>query len=490
MQKKYIYLILLAAFLFGVSFPPLPTGFAAYFGLVPLIFALKGKKESQAFLLGYIYGLVSAILVIWWVAEVTFPGMLGACIILGIYTGILSFIFAFISKKNHTLAVLSLPFLWVFMEYIRSISEFNFPWLNLAYTQTYYLPLVQYASILGSFGVSFWVVLINIVIYFIIYKFSAKRLIIGIIALIILIGVPLFYGIREMREDLEGDEIKIALLQGNVDPYRKWDKEFKQMNKKIYFDLLDQLDYDGLDLIVLPETATASYISRDRRFLSVLHQIADSLDIPIITGSLDYKKKEPKDYIYYNAAALVTPGERDLKFFYKTRLVPFSEHIPFEENVKCFQKFDFGQGNFTPGKDLTIFSIPEGDFCCIICYEVLFGDLVRKFVLKGADFVVNITNDGWFGITSGPYQHARTGVIRAIENRVSIARAANTGFSLFIDPYGRVIRSTKLNELGYIIDNIPLRTEKTFYTKHGDLIAFICLGYIPILLLISLFLKG
>ncbi|MBN1755276.1 apolipoprotein N-acyltransferase [bacterium] len=489
MNKKSILLIIFSGILFGLAFPPLQLGFLAYFALIPLLFALANKTKGQGFILGYLFGLIRTLLLIWWVSIVTFWGMIGACILLGVFTGFFGMVYSWIYGKNKTVAFFSVPFLWVAMEYALSVGEISFPWLNIAYSQSYYLPLIQFADILGSLGVSFWLVIINLVIFYAISKFSLKRLVLAVILLILLFGFPLYYGYQEMQRELEGESLRIALLQGNVDPYRKWDKEFKARNMEIYLEMIGELDKSGLDLIVLPETATASYIAHDRRFRRRLHELTDSLNIPILTGTLDYKAKSDGQNIYYNASALFLPRSRIIKFFYKTILVPFSEHLPFEEQLRVLKKIDAGQGNFTPGNKLVVFEIPAGRFCTPICFEAAFEDLIREFVNRGAEFMVTITNDGWFGVSSGPYQHARISVFRAIENRIPVARAANTGISLFIDPLGRVLKASKLNEKTAIIADIPTTDKTTFFTRHGQIVPWISVLYAQCVLLWALLFK-
>lgn len=165
----------------------------------------------------------------------------------------------------------------------------------------------------------------------------------------------------------------------------------------------------------------------------------------------------------------------------KINLVPFSEKLPFDEVLGISDRFQFGQSDFSNGEDLTIFEIPEGRFATLICFESVYPALVRDFVNRGAEFLVNITNDGWFGKTHGPFQHAQIAVFRAIENRIAIARCANTGVSMFIDPYGRIKQATKIWVRETVIGTIPLKREgsvswgaRTFYTTYGDWFAILC----------------
>jgi apolipoprotein N-acyltransferase len=184
-MKGNLKLVLLSAFLISLAYPPLPLGFLAYFSLVPLIFALENETPKNAFKLGYLFGLVSNLLLLYWIAWPIFLGyyilLLAASVailILSFYSAILTFFYGLIQRRWKAKAVFVLPFLWVGMEYLRSLGEVAFPWLNLSYTQTKYLNLIQYASLTGAYGVSFWIVCLNVILYFYAKSYlSTKKLI-------------------------------------------------------------------------------------------------------------------------------------------------------------------------------------------------------------------------------------------------------------------------------------------------------------------------
>ena len=185
----------------------------------------------------------------------------------------------------------------------------------------------------------------------------------------------------------------------------------------------------------------------------------------------------------YNSAFLFSPGETTLQRYNKINLVPISERVPFRDALpflgrikwEVLETGDWGQAFFSRGKEWTVFRHPKGAFSVLICFESIFPDLVRKFVRRGARFLVNITNDAWFGRSSAPYQHARAVVFRAVENRIAIARSANTGVSMFVDPYGRTFQTTGIFHPALLIGSLPLRTEETFYTRYGNLFSLGCI---------------
>ncbi len=152
----------------------------------------------------------------------------------------------------------------------------------------------------------------------------------------------------------------------------------------------------------------------------------------------------------------------------KIKLVPFGEAIPFETVIPFLKKVDFGEADFWPGSERVIFEHANGDFSALICYESIFPRLARQFVVGGAELLVNVTNDVWYGRTSMPFQHASMAVMRAIENRRSLARSANSGVSMMVDPHGRVLSRLGIFEEGFLVENLPVVSSRTFYSTYGD----------------------
>ena len=226
------------------------------------------------------------------------------------------------------------------------------------------------------------------------------------------------------------------------------------------------------DLIILPESALLCYLDHRSYLKEQVFSWVDSLKVPIILGSLDWQRA-PKgslyDYLVYNTAFNVDPGSHDMKRYYKIKLVPFSETLPFEGKIPVLSRVNLGEADFQRGKENTVFSIGKKIFAApLICYEIIYPDFVRQRVKSGANLIVNITNDGWFGKSSGPFQHAMMSRMRSIENGVTLARCANSGFSMFVDPYGRILGQTGLFTREILSKNIPIQKVPSFYNQHGD----------------------
>ncbi|RKY79243.1 apolipoprotein N-acyltransferase [candidate division KSB1 bacterium] len=491
---KNIALSLLTALLLTFAFPPYQLGFLAYWGLVPFFYLLKNKTIKDALKWGYITGLFFNLMSLYWIAWTTIPGTLAAILVLAFYFAFYAWTHVQLQKKLGKNFIFLLPFLWVSIEYVRSLGVLGFPWNSLAYTQSYYLSLIQYVSFTGVYGVSFWVVWINVVLFHILEnKRSFRTLIWSLLLLIFLFFLPWVYGkLTIPPADEFQEKIQAALIQGNVDPLRKWDEAFLAENFDIYERLTRKAANYKPDLIVWPETATACFLRCEPEYSIRIRHLVDSLKTPLLTGSPDYEFVTRTEYETYNAIFLFLPFCSQIQRYFKIHLVPFGERVPFEDVIPFLNKFleslNMGVGDFSPGKKLVLFHMPypkskvetdctgsSGDrllFAGVVCFESIFPGLVRKFINRGARFLVIVTNDAWFGTTSELAHHAQIAVFRAIENRIGVARCANTGISMFIDPYGRVSKKTQINTEAYIVGDVPLRTEKTFYTQHGDVFTY------------------
>ncbi|MGB2698342.1 MAG: apolipoprotein N-acyltransferase [Candidatus Zixiibacteriota bacterium] len=476
-RKAYIF-ALISAILFCLTFPPLPLGFLAYFSLVFLFFAMENKRDWHAFKLGYIWGLITNSLLLFWIAYAAPIAILGAVLailILSLYPAFLFLLFNQVQKKLKTKAIFFFPFLWVGMEYLRSLGEIGFPWLNIAHTQTYYLELIQYASFTGVWGISFWVILLNVLVFLVIKNYeNLKRFSMGAFVFLLFLIIPYIHGRSVIPDSIQKNDIRVALLQGNIPPNIKWHPDSLDYNFRVYTKMTQQAAEKNVDLIIWPETASPCYLTHEPLYYHLVQSLAESLNTHLIMGSNEYKILGYLKYVYYNSAFFFTPGYHFPEAHYKLQLVPFSERVPFSDRVHVLDKIELGTADFSPGQEYVIFEHPKGEFATLICFEIIFPDLVRKFVKRDAEFLVNITNDAWFGKTHGPFQHARIAIFRAIENRISIARCANTGISMFVDPYGRISHSTSLFDRKIVVGVISKREEKTFYSTYGDWFALGC----------------
>ena len=491
-------LVILSALLLSFAFPPYHLGFMAFFGFVPVFYLLEGISPRSAFKWGYLWGVFFHIANLYWIGTITISGAIGAILFLALYFAFFMYLAAIFREYLGNKAIIWYPFLWLFIEFVRSLGVLGFPWSSMGYTQTYYVTFIQFATVTGVFGVSFWILLINTCVYLLLkhWKNWQKSLLYaGLLA--ILVFLPWFYGKMTIpKKEKFKQKIEVALIQGNIDPLAKWDEAFLAKNFRIYTHLTHEVLKDSsIDLVIWPETATACYLRSRPEYLEKITNLVDSSSVALLTGTPDYQFVKKGTYNAYNAIFLILPNFRGIQYYYKMRLVPFGEKVPLSEKFPFLEKWldalQTGVGNFTPGKENNLFELPgtylkkrgitevksQLSFAGVVCYESIFQDEVRKFVKKGAKFLVIVTNDAWFGKSAAPYHHAQIAVFRAVENRVSVARCANTGVSMIIDPYGHVVTQTELfkQEIakGPII---VLQSKKTFFTKHGDIFAYMMAG--------------
>ncbi len=491
MRKELIF-SLLSSVLLSLSFPPLKLGFLAYVALVPFFLLLENKNYKETIRWGFLTGLFINIGTLWWINLVTVPGAIAAILYLPIYMIIYAVLHNFLRKRlSEKYFYWCIPFLWTGVEYLRSLGVLGFPWSSLAYTQSYYLSLIQYVSITSVYGVSFWVATINVIILLILKNFSDyKKVLIYFIVLILLLVIPWIYGalIIPGEQKAPEEDIRVGLIQGNIDPYIKWSDEFVEENWRIYNELTLEAAKLKPQLIIWPETAVPDYLRISNLYLPNIRELLSKIKLPLITGAPDYQYLPNQTYLTFNAVFLLTPDRISFQIYHKIHLVPFGERVPFTETFPFLKNFleslEMGEGNFSPGNEVVSFSVPltpqddewksgrmKRDYIkvpVVICFESLFPELVRGFILKGADILVIITNDAWFKRSAAPYHHAQMAVFRAIENRISIARCANTGISMFVDPYGRTLKSSSIFRKLYLVHDIPLRKETTFFTRHGN----------------------
>ncbi|MCX5719387.1 MAG: apolipoprotein N-acyltransferase, partial [Nitrospirae bacterium] len=230
-------------------------------------------------------------------------------------------------------------------------------------------------------------------------------------------------------------------------------------------------------LIVWPETAVPYYFNTDREHTKQLFDLQNQLNVSLLFGAVVVKENKEGRNPLTNSAVLLTKDGRVSYLYDKIHLVPFGEYVPLRKFLFFMDKLVAGVGDYVKGTYYLRAETSYGGFATLICYEIIFPGLVRKFYVKGGDFIVNITNDAWFGKTTGPYQHFSMAVFRAIENRKPLIRAANTGISGFIDSNGRIHSKTSLFQTAVLIQDFKTDSTKSFYTKYGDLFSFLCIVF-------------
>jgi len=484
--KDFLFCVL-SSLLLVFSFPNFNLWPLAWVGFVPLFFALNNKSQKETFFLFFITGIIFWSGIIYWLVHVTFFGTIILILYLALYFAIFGLIIRPCTKHSTPYALLFIPSAWVLLEYLRAHLMTGFPWALLGYSQYLNLPVIQIADITGAWGVSFLLMFINVAIGEIIWSVIGGlrvRLKIIIIWAALLLSLTLYYGyFRLSGRPMPGSQhpILISVVQGNIPQELKWLPDAKERILDKYAKITEEAARTKPSLIVWPEASSPGFLGEDPVTFQHIFSLASDIKIPILLGCVvsDYGR-------YFNSALLVDASGQIIGRYDKLHLVPFGEYIPLKK-IFPFLETVVPIGDIQRGKEYTIFEIPNlkpgipSKFAVLICFEDLFCDISREFVKKGAGFLLNITNDAWYKKTSAPYQHLQASVFRAVENRVYLARAANTGVSAFINPYGKVIARLKdalgqdIFVGGYLTGQISIfPSVGTFYNRYGDVFVFIC----------------
>jgi len=376
------------------------------------------------------------------------------------------------------------PVIWVTLEVLRTYALTGFPWGLLGYSQYKFLMLIQIADITGVYGISFLVASINGAIFDLVLHWPEKQrrmplfgqwpLTVGLFSLAAAMVFVIFYGMWELRENEHGQMIKVSVIQGNIEQEQKWEAKSQRKIIDIYKRLTIKAMEDSPQLIIWPETAVPFIFGKDEALTTDIKEFQKTISIPLLFGSVLIKGIKDNKYQLSNSAVLLSDGNV-LSTYDKRHLVPYGEYVPLRKIFPFIEKLVIGIGDFIPGQEYIIMNNPPARISTPICYEIIFPGMVRKFVNYGANLIVTVTNDAWFGRTSAPYQHFFMAVLRAVENRVPVARAANTGISGFIDAKGRIVKKSDIFVEAVLTENISIGFQKSFYSKYGDLFAFFCI---------------
>ena len=486
-MKRYIsrlnnwQLAISSGILIGISYHPIHLGFLAYFGFLPIFHSWYINKSKKNIVSGYLFGFVYNLISNYWMATnsgaesiVVIFSLLAATIYLSIFWALAGAAIGFIEKPSYRLLIL--PFLIVTIEYIRSFGPLGFSMGNLAITQMDFLPLLQYIEYAGTYIIAFWIILVNVLIYYhlFIHNFSKQELKLIFITTILIIGFG-WTKIHTSRNQENTTELSIAVIQPNLDPNEKWDKSTRELT----INIMDSLHRKAIDLdpdiILFPETALPAYLRINNKVRNRLQNIVDQSNIPILIGTVDRRFDNKGKKLFYNSSMYICPDKNYLMYD-KIHLVPFAEYdlMPSLLHPLGELNLNIDRGVFMPGENYTIFNYNGVDFSNLICYESTLSHYARRFVKNGAEFLMIQANDGWLGKSSGPYQHFEHARLRAIENRVTVIRSGNTGISGVILPNGKIKKKVSLGKQSVFKESIVLGEPGSMYSKYGDVFSSIC----------------
>ncbi|MCL2761305.1 MAG: apolipoprotein N-acyltransferase [Desulfuromonadales bacterium] len=496
-------LVILTSILLALAFPAPSLGILAWLFLIPLLFSVQNKNFLQSFKLSFFAGFLANIGIFYWLNIVMttyghLPLVLSILLTLMLSAYLALYIafpvaLAIRAEKSGISLILSLPLLWVAFEYLRGILLSGFPWAILGYTQYRTLSIIQIADITGVYGISFLIILGNVVIYkiikSIISKEEAKYPVAGSLVLLALLVITVWYGFVRLNEPNTGRDLKVGLVQGNISQDIKWDPNYLESTLEVYERLTRDIAGQNLDLIVWPESSLPFYFQRDIEHSTRVKNFASEIKSYLVVGSPAVETTDNVNFKLFNSAFLINPYGEVIGRGDKTHLVPFGEYVPMSKMLPFVHKMVHGIGDFSPGATISPLSGSFGNIGILVCFEGIFPEISREYVKKGANLLVNITNDAWFGRSSAPYQDLSMTVFRAVENKVPLIRAANSGITAIIDSRGHIHGMTPLFKEATLTGKIRLSDEKTIYTAYGDIFAWLCLLGAGIIILIP-FLKS
>ncbi|MBI3010255.1 MAG: apolipoprotein N-acyltransferase [Candidatus Omnitrophica bacterium] len=529
-----LVLALSSAGLLIFAFPPFNQPWCAWIGLVPWLILLRSCTAYAAFGFSYLIGFLFFLGSIWWLTYVTVIGCIVLCAFLALYFGVFGWLVCVMcirpqthdtrhttheerkhdtrftiheklrescvaSRESNLWSLMSAPASWVVLEYARSHWFSGLGWNLLGYSQIPWLPMIQIASVTGVWGISFAVVFVNACLAKSLQV--QKRMPVLLSAMMILL-VLWGYGVLCLKRSALAEKIRISVVQGNIPQEEKWEEEKRQEILDQYARLTLQAAKEKPDLIVWPETSAPGYLGVEEELTQRVMEIARQSATFMLVGA-PTATAEKGVWKLKNSAVLLGPDGNIRQQYDKLHLVPFGEFIPGERYFSWLRRFLPPIGDFVPGKAYTVFRMegqgaggrgrghlkfpsplaprPSPPFSVLICFEDIFPELARRFVQEGARLLVVITNDAWFGPTAAAYQHAQASTLRAVELRVPLVRAANTGWSGCIDSSGNwqdAVQDAQGQELfveGFKTCEVALKTQAvSFYQRFGDWLVLGC----------------
>lgn len=486
---------------FALAYPPLDLLPLALVGLWPFLAFLdrvaprdSGVPLMRVFAGGYLFGLALFGALLYWIAGLTsfstmaVPAYLGSVLVMACNGGFVALAVAWSRRRAVPVAV-SFPLAWTAVEWLRSMGDLGFTWAIAADALADYPVFIQSAELGGSYLLSLWLVGLSTAMWRLLRPNPATpRYALGVLVIVLAAANPVYGAVRlaELQERLpEWPRVRAAAIQPNVPQSLKWEDEFVEETHRRLERLTRIAERWDPELVVWPESAVPRFLRFDPATRAFVPRVAREIDAPILTGTNDADTipgrpgTSPGDFRIYNGAYMVLPDSIVPRRWGKRRLVPVAERVPFIPAVATgfFEMLSSWTGQFAPGREWTTWGLDGHRVGTMICYESTFPNITRQLVRKGgADILLNITNDAWFGPTAAPYQHASHLSLRAVETRTPILRAANTGISGWVDPLGRYRAETGLYRFAVVVADLPVPEGTTPYVRWGDWTAIAALA--------------
>lgn len=484
MKNKYIYITITSAILLGIAQHFSVLGFLAWFCLIPLFFVIH-QLESYKKIIKYtfIWGFVYHFITMFWLSSnvgtdrfSAIVSMFAAILYLSTNTVFIGLVWYRLKSffKNYSISLFVLS--WTCIEFIKSYGLLAFPWISIANSQSNYFYLIQIVEYVGIYGVTFWVLSINgCIYYFLNNKFLYKNFIYSIIFFCFpfLVGYLSLINLQDFKTNYQ-----VSLIQPNIklSDSRDYSKSYELLDLLLV--KTNESIKQGSTLVIWPEAALPFHNLQNKNTLNYINsKVFNNSTASILSGDIIFEEDKT-----YNAVVLF--DKNGVKDIYKKQLpVPLAEQVPLSDTFPKLKNINIGVANYSSGKEDIVFKLDNKRFSSLICYESTFPGINRRHVKKGAEFITFLVNDAWYTTWPEPEQHAKQSIFRAIENRKSVIRCANTGISLVVNPLGEITNRLNLNEDGIITTSINTNDHMTFYTKFGNVFSYILLTILVLLLL-------
>jgi apolipoprotein N-acyltransferase len=493
-NRRLAVLVALGAIALTLSYPPFPLPILSFFAITPPVLLLRqaitDANPRQAFRYGWWYGLITNALVLYWMVVALWHftpfsalGYLATIAILGLFTGVMFWFVARVRLAAPRIPLwLAFPVAWTTLEWlIGHLGDVRFPWLGLGTSLADAPILVQWADVAGARGITLWLAWCNVMIVTVATELRGTRYAVrGAAAVVGTVLLALAYGGWRMTTLPVREVGVVGLVQPNEGFKEKFDPAHADSVMSTLFSLSRGLlaGSPRPQLLVWPEAAIPGYFLDHPQWDAAIATFVRENRMPLLTGGLNAEPETGgRAYRIFNAAFFYdsTGDRRRYPIYAKHYLVPVTERVPFVP-VQLFRAIPGlarWSGGFRPGRDMPVYDSPLGRFGVVICYESAFEDATRAYRRLGSDFFINVTNDAWFGSTTAPAQHASHLVLRAIETRMGVARAANSGISEFLDPLGRAYATTKLNEMASVAGRLRTSIVIPLYVRLGDWVGMV-----------------
>jgi apolipoprotein N-acyltransferase len=485
----------------AVAEPGIGASHVAWLALVPLAWAIDGERAAKAFALGWIAGCTFFLVELRWIpativgaSTVSWSLAIAALVllasVLAVYVGVFAASLRFWQSRTGRSGIVAAALFWASLEWVRSSAFLPCPWALFGYAIGDWRPLSQIVDVTGVFGASALVVAVNQAIHAAAFRRGPRSAASLAAVIAVVVGVATYgeFRLAELERRPIEDTIRVGMVQPAIDPNGKWDPAARDEVLDVTESLSREAVANGATLVVWPE-ASAPYVfaedalydhdpnrfAADRRDRDRTAAFVRGLGVPLLIGSavvVATRAGRGDLWNSVNRSLLLAPDGTVAAAYDKTILVPFGEYVPWPRLFFFVEKLVPGVGNFVPGDGPTYFPLADTRFAVLVCYEAIFGDYTRRMVDGGAAFLVNQTNDAWFGDSAAPSEHLAAARLRAVENHVPLVRVANTGISAVVEDDGRLSGEMPLGVRGVTIVDVSLRRRSSsFYTLHGDAFA-------------------